>query len=164
MSPEEVLAWASDAAGSPELHQTDVARRASHEAVAHAFRSAESDKARRRLVSVIGFGQNPLVTTELLDLLASDNPELRAESADSLGKIVGYEPRHEEFREVLQQRLRERAGVEEFGWVLSAVLQALGLVGAPEDEELLSNYVDSEDRQVSGQAHWAIKRLQATPC
>jgi len=163
VTPEEVLAWASGAPGRPVLHQTDVARLASHESVALAFRSAESDKARKVLIGVIGFAQNPLLTTELLDLLASDNPDLRAEAADSLGKIVGYPPRHEEFREVLQQRLRERIVVEELGWVLSTVLQSLGLVGVAEDEELLSTFVDSEDRQVRGQARWGIERLRSKP-
>ncbi|MEO7270137.1 MAG: hypothetical protein ABIW49_13115 [Knoellia sp.] len=163
MTPEEVLAWASGAPGAPDLHQTDVARAADHEDVALAFRPAESDTARRVLVGVIGFGHNPLVTRELLTLLASDSADLRAAAADSLGKIVGYPPRHPELREVLQQRLRERIVIEEFGWVLSTMLQSLGLVGVAEDEELLSKYLDSEDRQVRGQSRWAIERLRSKP-
>ncbi len=129
MTPEEVLAWASGAPGRPVLHQTDVARLASHESVARGLPLCRVGQGAKVLIGVIGFAQNPLLTTELLDLLASDNPDLRAEAADSLGKIVGYPPRHEEFREVLQQRLRERIVVEELGWVLSTFLQSLGLVG-----------------------------------
>lgn len=163
MTPDEVLAWASGAPGAPELCQTDVARLADHEAVALALRSASSDEVRCVLLGVIGFGQNPLVTQELLTLLASDNPDLRAESADSLGKVVGYPPRHPEFRELLQQRLRERIAVEELGWVLSTVLQSLGLVGGLEDEALIAPHLDSADGQVRGQSRWAIERLRSKP-